>query len=366
MLSISDLQVHYATEHGLVEAVKSISLEIREGEFCTFLGPSGCGKTTTLRCIAGLEEPTRGRIALGGQDIFNDAGGVNVPTHKRDLGMVFQSYAIWPHMTVFENVAFPLETAGVPRAQRSEQVLSALKMVGLGDFAQRSATQLSGGQQQRVALARAIVRNGKVLLLDEPLSNLDAKLREQMRDELRDLQKTLKTTTIFVTHDQDEALAMSDRIVVMEKGRIVEQGTPMDLYLKPRRHFTAQFIGKADVFACASVQPDGGFAAVDTPLGRIRASDPHGLGERAGFLMIRPESVEILPESAQGQNLVPATVSHKVFVGDRTHYSFVSDCQQRLSAVASAYLDLPVGRAVKLSLHPERCVLLEREAAPAA
>ncbi|WP_341667888.1 TOBE domain-containing protein [Alcaligenes sp. SDU_A2] len=158
---------------------------------------------------------------------------------------------------------------------------------------------------------------------------------------------------------------MSDRIVVMEKGRIVEQGTPTDLYLKPRRHFTAQLIGKAEVFACAAVQADGGFVAVDTPLGRIRASDPHGLGANAGYLMIRPESVEILPDSAQGENLVPAVVTHKVFVGDRTHYSFVSG-QNPLTAVASAYLDLPVGRSVKLSLYLERCVLLEHDSALAA
>ncbi|MBP6019346.1 MAG: ABC transporter ATP-binding protein, partial [Burkholderiaceae bacterium] len=324
MLRIADLQVHYQTDHGLVEAVKSISLEIQEGEFCTFLGPSGCGKTTTLRCIAGLEEPTQGHISINGEDVFKSQSRINVPTHKRDLGMVFQSYAIWPHMSVYENVAFPLETNGMSKKEIRAEVGRALDMVGLGDFSGRSATQLSGGQQQRVALARAIVRNGKVLLLDEPLSNLDAKLREQMRDELRELQRKLRTTTVFVTHDQDEALAMSDRVVVMNKGLVVEQGTPMALYQAPRHLFTARFIGKADVFECTYLGAEGELGRVKTAVGDLSVSDPHGLGSRAGYVMVRPESVEILPLGTQGVNCIDATVIRRVFVGERTEYEFVT------------------------------------------
>jgi iron(III) transport system ATP-binding protein len=361
VLRIADLQVHYPTERGLVEAVKSISLEIQEGEFCTFLGPSGCGKTTTLRCIAGLEEPTQGHIAINGQDVFKSQSGINVPTHKRDLGMVFQSYAIWPHMSVYENVAFPLETNSMGKAEIRKEVARALELVGLGDFSQRSATQLSGGQQQRVALARAIVRNGKVLLLDEPLSNLDAKLREQMRDELRELQRKLRTTTVFVTHDQDEALAMSDRIVVMNKGAIVEQGTPLALYQAPRHLFTARFIGKADVFECTYLGAQDGLGRVSTSLGDISVSDPHALGERAGYVMIRPESVDILPTGTQGVNCVTATVTRRVFVGEKTEYEFVTATNTGLSAVSPSYIDLPIGREVALQFKPERCVLLERD-----
>ncbi|MCC2597205.1 ABC transporter ATP-binding protein [Pusillimonas sp. MFBS29] len=361
MLRIADLQVHYPTEHGVVEAVKSIGLEIQEGEFCTFLGPSGCGKTTTLRCIAGLEEPTKGHISLNGEDVFNSQSGVNVPTHKRDLGMVFQSYAIWPHMSVYENVAFPLEGAGMDKSEIRSQVARALEMVGLGDFAARSATQLSGGQQQRVALARAIVRNGKVLLLDEPLSNLDAKLREQMRGELRELQLKLRTTTVFVTHDQDEALAMSDRIVVMNKGAIVEQGTPTELYHTPRHLFTARFIGKADVFECEHLGAEDGMGRVRTSLGDFSVSDPHSLGKRAGYVMVRPEAVEILPEGSQGVNCVAATVIRRVFVGQKTEYEFSTAGNTKLSAVSPSYIDLPIGRQVTLQFKPERSVLLERD-----
>ncbi|MGB6103857.1 MAG: ABC transporter ATP-binding protein [Pusillimonas sp.] len=361
MLRIDQLQVHYPTEQGLFEAVKSISLDIIEGEFCTFLGPSGCGKTTTLRCIAGLEEPTQGQIAINGIDVFNSASGINVPTHKRDLGMVFQSYAIWPHMTVFENVAFPLETGKIRRQQVREEVNRALHMVGLGDFSGRSATQLSGGQQQRVALARAIVRNGKLLLLDEPLSNLDAKLREQMRHELRELQRTLKTTTIFVTHDQDEALAMSDRVVVMNKGAVIEQGTPVSLYQKPRHLFTARFIGKADVLPCTFISEEGSTCRVSTQMGDMHASDPHKLGDRGGYIMIRPESVDILGKGESGPNCAPARLTRRVFVGQKIEYEFATRADTLVSAVAPSYLDLPVGEEVTLQFKPERCVLLERD-----
>lgn len=364
MLTIDDLQVHYQTEHGLVEAVKSISLEVKEGEFCTFLGPSGCGKTTTLRCIAGLEEPTRGRILIDNDEVFNSDHHIIIPTHKRNLGMVFQSYAIWPHMSVFENVAFPLHGSKLSKGEVQNKVLHALNMVGLGDFATRSATQLSGGQQQRVALARAIVRNGKVLLLDEPLSNLDAKLRDQMRDELRELQLKLKTTTIFVTHDQDEALAMSDRIIVMKKGSVVEQGTPADLYQKPRKLFTASFIGKAEVLKCEFVEKKGEYCIVKTKMGKVIAKDPHQLQKNAGYVMVRPEAITINSDQSQTSDLtntLQAKVQKKIFVGEKTEYLFKTPQGHELSAIAPSYISVPTDKEVTLHFHPERCILLEKE-----
>lgn len=361
MLRISDLQVHYQTEHGLVEAVKSISLDVQEGEFCTFLGPSGCGKTTTLRCIAGLEMPTRGEISINGTPVYDSSSNVNIPTHKRDLGMVFQSYAIWPHMSVYGNVAFPLEAAGASKRDTRAEVEQALEMVGLASFAQRSATQLSGGQQQRVALARAIVRKGKVLLLDEPLSNLDAKLREQMRDELRDLQRKLKTTTVFVTHDQDEALAMSDRIVVMDQGRIVEQGTPIDLYLRPQHVFTARFIGKAEVFECTVPDYDATHATVQTKLGPIIATGNLALGKSARHIMIRPESIEVGASFENSANCFPATVAKSVFVGDKTEYQLQTAAGASISAITPSHIMHAIGQPVTLRFPPERCMLLSQD-----
>lgn len=363
MLTIDNLQVHYQTEHGLVEAVKSISLEVKAGEFCTFLGPSGCGKTTTLRCIAGLEEPTRGRIRIDEDEVFNSDSHIVVPTHKRNLGMVFQSYAIWPHMSVFENVAFPLHSNKLNKEEIEKQVLHSLEMVGLKEFAYRSATQLSGGQQQRVALARAIVRNGKVLLLDEPLSNLDAKLRDQMRDELRELQLKLKTTTIFVTHDQDEALAMSDRIIVMKQGSVVEQGTPLQLYQRPRKLFTASFIGMAEVLECEYLKDMGGYGLVNTKLGPVLASDPHNLGKEAGYVMVRPEAITICTEQnpTHDKNALIARVQKKTFIGEKTEYVFLTESGHEISAVAPSYIYVPTDKDIQLLFHPERCVLLEKD-----
>ncbi|RZJ17560.1 MAG: ABC transporter ATP-binding protein, partial [Haliea sp.] len=245
MVDIQDLWLTYPGAAN--PSVHGISLSIQSGEFLTLLGPSGCGKTTTLRSVAGLETPTTGTISIGGKPVFSSAPKCNVPTHARDIAMVFQSYAIWPHMTVGQNVAFPLDVMKLPREESRRRVAEALDMVGLGSYAERSATQLSGGQQQRVAIARALVRRSAVMLLDEPLSNLDAKLREQMRVELRDLLKQVGMTAIYVTHDQEEALMLSDRIVLMNAGRLVEIGTPRSLYLSPVSVFGATFLGAAEV-----------------------------------------------------------------------------------------------------------------------
>jgi iron(III) transport system ATP-binding protein len=251
MIRVADLVKTYTG--GEVAAVDNISFTVGEGEFYTLLGPSGCGKTTTLRCIAGLERPDSGVIELDETVVVSDRHVV--PTYRRDIGMVFQSYAVWPHMTVFENVAFPLRVGRtrLRSSQIRDRVIEALTLVGLEHLEKRMSTQLSGGQTQRLSLARAIVRQPKVLLLDEPLSNLDAKLRERMRGELSVIQRTIGITTLFVTHDQIEALSMSDRIAVMDQGKIVQEGRPEDVYHRPADEFVASFIGSTNLFVGKAV-----------------------------------------------------------------------------------------------------------------
>src|SRR3954468_19064347 len=227
-------------------AVDDVSFRIAAGEIVVLLGPSGCGKTTTLRCIAGLEQPTGGMIAIGGDEVAAPERGVHVPPRLRNIGMVFQSYAVWPHMTVKQNVNYPLRHRNVPREEAERKIAEVLGLVGLSEYAERPVTQLSGGQMQRVALARALVYSPRILLLDEPLSNLDAKLREQARVWLKRLQSELGITTIHVTHDQEEALAMSDRIAVMSAGHLLQVGTPEDIYERPATAEVAAFIGRSN------------------------------------------------------------------------------------------------------------------------
>lgn len=255
-------------QFGQHRAVNELALTVDEGEFVSFLGPSGCGKTTTLRCIAGLESPTSGSISIGADTVVDAQRRVEVPPEKRHVGMVFQSYALWPHMTVFSNVAYPLRLAKVSKSEIRERVTDVLRMVGLEDYVQHRATALSGGQQQRVALARAVVARPRLVLFDEPLSNLDAKLRHSMRDQIRALHTTLGTTSLYVTHDQEEALAMSDRIVVMNKGRIEQVGAPSDLYERPLTKFVADFMGFQNIWSGLVVDEGPEFSRV-----RITGSD---------------------------------------------------------------------------------------------
>jgi ABC-type Fe3+/spermidine/putrescine transport system ATPase subunit len=241
MLSVRDLVKHYTTAIGPVEALNGVSFDIPAGHVTALLGPSGCGKTTILRCVAGLEEPDSGEVDINGTPVFARARRVNVPTAARPIAMVFQSYAIWPHMTVFENVAYPLRVgkAKLSKHQLHDEVLQTLEIVRIPELAARAATSLSGGQQQRVALARALVRKPKLLLLDEPLSNLDAKLRDEMRLELKDLFSHTDITVLYVTHDLLEALVLSDKIVVIEAGSVVQEGTPLQVYSLPQNRFVA-------------------------------------------------------------------------------------------------------------------------------
>jgi iron(III) transport system ATP-binding protein len=307
-----------------VFAVDDVSFEVHDGELFTLLGPSGCGKTTTLRSVAGLEKPDRGRIALNERALFDGAARTNMPANQRGLGMVFQSYAIWPHMTVFKNVSFPLDVLSrgrrPARSQVREQVMRVLEVTELSKFADRPATKLSGGQQQRLALARALVTQPDLMLLDEPLSNLDAKLRETMRFELKRLQRELGLTTVYVTHDQAEALAMSSRIAVMNAGRIEQIGKPRDIYMKPETQFVAEFIGTSN-FITGKVGPRiGDVVRIDTPEGTLWSSCASALTEgNEALVALRPESLSIAPTAGLAPNMRNewrGSVLNRAFMGD--------------------------------------------------
>ena len=330
-LEVSGLgKIFFNTQDGLAGGISGVNFSLKPGTFFTLLGPSGCGKTTTLRCVAGLEQPDHGLIRVGDQAMFDDARGINVPLNRRNIGMVFQSYAIWPHMSVFDNVAFPLRVARDRKFTKAEietATRDALRRVGLDGFEKRSATRLSGGQQQRVALARAIVKQPKLLLLDEPLSNLDATLREEMRSELKRLQREVGVTTIYVTHDQSEALEMSDLVAVMDKGRVVQLGHPREIYFRPKDAFVAGFVGstnlipatvthEADTRGVARVTLDGGDGI------SCLFREPIGVGTRIA-VSIRPEAIGLGGANAArrpGYNRLHGHVALGGFLGNMMRY----------------------------------------------
>jgi iron(III) transport system ATP-binding protein len=320
-LAVEELQKFYADRKERVRAVDGVTFEVPEGSFYTLLGPSGCGKTTTLRCVAGLERTDHGTIVVDGSVVSSDRPRVFVPPHRRNIGMVFQSYAIWPHMTVFENAAFPLRVTknGLSGQQIKQRVEEALALVQLDGYEGRMATQLSGGQQQRLALARALVRQPRVLLLDEPLSNLDAKLRERMRIEVRELQRRLQITTLYVTHDQIEALSMSNRIAVMSGGKIEQEGTPREIYQRPTTQFVADFVGSANFMEATVLGPGSvGAMRLETSFGQLDAICPEGVGtgERV-TLSIRPENVKVHSAQPVGvSNVLPGVVEQRMFLGE--------------------------------------------------
>ncbi len=315
MISIRGLRKSFQARQGRVDALKEIDLEVQEGEFCVLLGPSGCGKTTTLRCVAGLERPDGGEIELGGRLVNAPQQRVYVAAEKREIGMVFQSYAIWPHMNVFQNVAFPL-TQGQKRYAKAEvgdKVRNALKRVQLDGLEDRPATDLSGGQQQRVAMARAMVTDSKVLLMDEPLSNLDARLREQMRVELKKITKSIGVTTLYVTHDQAEALSLGDKVCVMNQGEILQTAQPKEVYARPVNLFVAQFVGEMNFVQGRVTGPE----RVESAIGDVRVRVPNGVSVGAGItLAIRPEHVNVLAEQPQNQGDVNGRITSKNYLGD--------------------------------------------------
>jgi spermidine/putrescine ABC transporter ATP-binding subunit len=302
--------------YGSTPILHDVDLDVHKGELVSFLGPSGCGKTTTLNIIAGFLTPTRGTVSLGGQ-VVND-----VPPYRRDTGMVFQSYALFPHMNVFENVAFGLRIRRLPRREIDRRVDEALGLVQLEGLDHRAIRQLSGGQQQRVAIARALAINPLVLLMDEPLSNLDAQLRRQMRVELRRLQQRVGISTIFVTHDQEEALTLSDRLVVMNGGRIEQVGTPIDLYRRPRTPFVAQFLGHPNFLYGEVVERRGADVAVRVGRAVVRATYEGSLEAGAPVaVVLRAESAVLRSTPPEGRaNALPARVTYTVYLGTSAEY----------------------------------------------
>jgi iron(III) transport system ATP-binding protein len=312
-------------EFGDQRALDSVSFAVEEGELFTLLGPSGCGKSTTLLSIAGFQRPEEGRIAVAGTPFFDAEQRVNIPAERRNLGIVFQSYAVWPHMTVFGNLAFPLKVRRLGKAEIRARVGQVLDLVEMGEYAGRYPHQLSGGQQQRVALARALVYSPEVLLLDEPFSNLDAKLRERARSWVKELQRSLGLTTVFVTHDQDEALSMSDRIVVMNRGRVQQIGTPEEVYRRPANRFVAEFVGRVNLVNGIVAAHDGATVviAVEGSNRRLAVAAPSADSvSGAVTLAFRPEAVTLLPSDSatNGANTWEGDVHAVAFLGD--HYEY--------------------------------------------
>lgn len=321
-IEVRDLAVAYGSK----VVVENVSFSVARGEHLSLLGPSGCGKSTTLRCIAGLETPVAGEIVIDGVTVFSSQKKINVPTEKRKLSMVFQSYAIWPHMTVFENVAYGLRVQRIAESEIKQRVGDVLKMVGMEDFIDRPATDLSGGQQQRVALARSYASRPKAILLDEPLSNLDARLRVRMREEIKELQHRFDLSTIYVTHDQEEAMAISDRIIVMRDGHIEQSGKPLEIYDTPRTRFVADFIGAANIIAGTAA----GTSAAGAPV--VKVGD--------ASIECAPGS-KLLPPNTDGRHLVavrtvypqmrrtaspqanqwPGKIVRRVLLGDIVNYT---------------------------------------------
>ena len=317
-IRIKGLNRNYYSEGKTIKALDDVNLTIPANQIFTLLGPSGCGKTTLLRCIVGLEMPDSGEIVIGGDVVFSTEKGICVPPEQRGLGMVFQTYAIWPHMNVFDNVAYPLQTRNDPAEEIARKVAKTLHFVQLDGFEKRPATKLSGGQQQRVALARALVAEPKVILFDEPLSNLDAKLREETRKELRAFLTTLKITAVYVTHDRIEALSLSDTVAVMKSGRIVELGTPREIYFDSDRRFVADFIGRANFIEGKVASTSETETVVETAIGMIACERRTAAAPGAPVAVcVRPEFIRVVAaERGGGRNVFRGKVESLVFVGD--------------------------------------------------
>jgi spermidine/putrescine transport system ATP-binding protein len=349
-------------EFGDVKAVNNVNLQIKRGEFFSLLGPSGCGKTTTLRLVAGFEHPTRGQVLINNKDVSGKR------PYERSVNTVFQSYALFPHLTVGGNIRFGLERKKTPRARIGQMVQEALELVRLGGMEHRYPRQLSGGQQQRVALARALILHPEVLLLDEPLGALDLKLRKEMQLELKSLQEKVGITFIYVTHDQEEALTMSDRIAVMERGRLAQVGTPEEIYEFPKTRFVADFIGVSNFFSgdILELEPDG---LVVKTAGGLRVTLPPAQDAAAGqriHFSVRPEKFKVEPQSATSdwENCFGGRVSNKIYLGDSMHYTIALSSQEEITTFfknqrsAVRQLSFTVGDQVLVSWHKDDSVIL--------
>jgi iron(III) transport system ATP-binding protein len=374
VLTVRGLNTEYPSQKGpAVKAAQDVTFEVPAGKFFTLLGPSGCGKTTTLRSIAGLERPVSGEIVVNGRVVFSSDRKIFIPPNQRNFGMVFQSYAIWPHMTVFANAAFPLEVRKnkMSKSEIREKVMRVLSAVALEQYADREATKLSGGQQQRLALARALVMEPELLLLDEPLSNLDAKLRDRMRFELKRIQRELGITTIYVTHDQGEALALSHEIAVMNEGRIVQVGAPRTIYEHPRTKFVAEFIGTTNFIDGVVLGFDEAASRwkVRTPAGDLLVSTDSALAPNMRVTVsIRPEDVELFDDATtygSTENVTSGLVDQKVFLGDFIDFQ-VQIGDFMLLSRAHPSLRTPIGETIHVRMNPDKCVAIPEDSSARA
>ncbi|WP_201840090.1 ABC transporter ATP-binding protein [Microvirga zambiensis] len=362
-LVVRALNKHYGAFH----AVRGVNFDIREGELYTLLGPSGCGKSTTLRCVAGLEHIDGGDIAIAGTVVDSSAPPVFMPPNKRDIGMVFQNYGIWPHMSVFDNVAFPITVwrSKVSRREVVRRTEEALAAVKLDHLSGRRGTELSGGQQQRVALARALVARPKLLLLDEPLSNLDATLRESMRMELRRLQKNVGITTLFVTHDQTEALSMSDRVAVMREGVIIQEDAPQEIYSKPSDLYVAGFLGRVNCFAAKVNTVHRDYVSVQVGSGTLHARSQRAMHEGARVVLaVRPEKMSLRQGESSAVNSLPGVVAEVSFIGEAVDYRLLVDGTSVIVR-ENARVIFPVGTSVRIEFDVDDGLLYEDEVAAA-
>ena len=360
-IHIKSLSKDYFSEGKTIKALTNVDLTIPANQIFTLLGPSGCGKTTLLRCIVGLETPDSGEIAIGEEIVWSKEKNIFVPPEKRGLSMVFQTYAIWPHMTVFYNVAYPLQTRKESKEDITRKVEKTLRLVQLEGFENRPATKLSGGQQQRVALARALVAEPKVILFDEPLSNLDAKLREETRKELRSFLTELKITAVYVTHDRIEALSLSDTIAVMKDGCIAETGTPKKIYFNSDHRFVADFIGRANLIDGKVTAIEDSYTIIDSSIGTIAClKNPDTLPGNAVTLCIRPEFINVMKgDTRDGRNIFRGRVESLIFIGE-AYEGEISIADTRLITRIEPTSNVKEGDEIALSFDQDHCFVLPK------
>ena len=368
-IQVTGLRKHFSSEGKIIKALDDVDLRIPANTIFTLLGPSGCGKTTLLRCIVGLENPEAGEIRIGDEIVWSAEKKIYLPTEKRKLGMVFQTYAIWPHMNVFDNVAYPLQVQKLPKDEIRERVAKTLSFVQLSGFEERPSTKLSGGQQQRVALARALVAEPKVILFDEPLSNLDAKLREETRKELKEFLSELKITAVYVTHDRLEALALSDSIAVMRSGKIIEIGEPKKIYFNAESSFVADFIGRSNLISAVVESSDDKKTIVDSKIGKMFCKKSGFTAGQEITLCIRPEfiraktSAGLSPDFHEDPrvvfNRVQGTLETLLFIGD-AYEAEIRVGEILLMAKIDPDTNFKAGDKVTFQIPPEQCLLVVR------